>query len=144
MASTDSCLAESMKAQVLTTSTSAFSGSRVSSWPASCASPSMTSESTRFLGQPSETRPIFIHYKSIMAVMRKRFALTLALVAVAVATGVANVPPSRTNVGNLLDRFLAADDQPLVSYRAFRHLTASTRGGKMISSIDAIAAFDPQ
>ena len=75
--------------------------------------------------------------------MRKRFVLTLALVAVAVATGVANVPPSRANVGNLLDRFLAADEQPLVSYRAFRHLTASTRGGKMTASIDAMTSLDP-
>ena len=76
--------------------------------------------------------------------MRKRFVLTLALVAVAVATGVANVPPSRANVGTLLDRFLAADDQPLVSYRAFRHLSASTRGGKMTASIDAMTSLDPQ
>jgi len=76
--------------------------------------------------------------------MRKRSVLTLALVALAVATGVANVPPSRTNTGNFLDRFLAADDQPLVSYRAFRHLTASTRGGKMTASIDAWTSLDPQ
>jgi hypothetical protein len=76
--------------------------------------------------------------------MRKRFALTLALVALAVATGVANVPPARTNVANLLDRFLAADEQPLVSYKAFRHLSASTRGGKMTASIDAVTSLDPQ
>ena len=60
MVSIDSCLALSMKAQVLTTSTSADSGSRVSWCPAFCARPSMTSESTRFLGQPSDTMPIFI------------------------------------------------------------------------------------
>src|SRR5688572_27053182 len=60
MASTDSCLALSMKAQVLTTSTSAPSGSRVSSCPACWANPSITSESTRFFGQPSDTMPIFI------------------------------------------------------------------------------------
>ena len=76
--------------------------------------------------------------------MRKRLALTLALVALAVATGVANVPPTRANVGNVLDRFLAPDDQPLVSYRAFRHLTASTRGGKMTASIDAWTSLDPK
>ena len=58
--STDSCLALSMKAQVLTTSTSASAASRVSSCPACWASPSITSESTRFLGQPSEIIPIFI------------------------------------------------------------------------------------
>src|SRR6188768_1794954 len=60
MASTDSCLALSMNAQVLTISTSAPAGSRVSSWPACWASPSITSESTRFFGHPSETIPIFI------------------------------------------------------------------------------------
>src|SRR5689334_2472652 len=60
IASIDSCLAESMNAQVLTTSTSAFDGSCVSSCPACCARPSITSESTRFLGQPSEINPIFI------------------------------------------------------------------------------------
>ena len=60
IASIDSCFAESMKAQVLTTRTSAAAASLVSSWPASCASPSITSESTRFLGQPREIRPIFI------------------------------------------------------------------------------------
>jgi hypothetical protein len=65
MASTDSCLALSMKAQVLTTSTSADSGSRVSSCPACWAKPSITSESTRFLGQPSETIPIFMRSISV-------------------------------------------------------------------------------
>src|SRR5580693_7451133 len=60
IASIDSCFAESMKAHVLTTSTSAAAGSSVSSWPAPCARPSITSESTRFFGQPSEMRPIFM------------------------------------------------------------------------------------
>ena len=55
----DSCLARSMNAQVLTTSTSAPSASVVISWPACSASPSITSESTRFFGQPRETKPIF-------------------------------------------------------------------------------------
>src|SRR3954465_3525263 len=104
----------------------------------------MTSESTRFLGQPSETRPIFICSKSIMAVMRKRCVLTLTLVALAAATGVANVPPAPARVGNVLDRFLAPDEQPLVSYHASRHLSATTRGGKMSASLDAVTSLDPQ
>src|SRR5579862_1656408 len=49
-----------MNAQVLTTSTSAVDGSLVSVCPARSARPSITSESTRFFGQPSDTRPIFI------------------------------------------------------------------------------------
>ena len=59
MVSMDSCLARSMKAQVLTMTTSAPSASVVISWPACSAMPSITSESTRFLGQPRERKPIF-------------------------------------------------------------------------------------
>jgi len=44
----------------------------------------------------------------------------------------------------LLDRFLAPDTQPLVSYRAYRHITASTRGGKMSAAIEAWTSLDPQ
>jgi len=76
--------------------------------------------------------------------MRKRCLLTLTLVALAAATGVANVPPAPASVGNVLDRFLAADEQPLVSYRASRHLSATTRGGKMSASLDAVTSLDPQ
>src|SRR4029079_15819693 len=62
MASIDSCFAESMKAHVFTTSTSAVAASCVSSCPACSANPSITSESTRFFGHPSEIRPTFIAY----------------------------------------------------------------------------------
>src|ERR1700730_800527 len=58
MVFTDSCLAESMKEQVLTTRISASSAWLVSSPPARWSRPIMTSESTRFLGQPRETKPI--------------------------------------------------------------------------------------
>jgi len=44
---------------------------------------------------------------------------------------------------DLLARFLAPDDQPLISYRAVRHLSASTRGGRMQAAIDAVTALDP-
>jgi hypothetical protein len=43
----------------------------------------------------------------------------------------------------ILDRFLAPQQQPLVSYRAFRRLTASTRGGRMRASIEAWTTLDP-
>src|SRR4029077_17071936 len=65
MVSIDSCFAESMNAHVLTTSTSAAAASCVSSCPASCARPSITSESTRFFGQPSEIRPTFMFAGSL-------------------------------------------------------------------------------
>src|ERR1700677_2236032 len=57
MVLTDSCLAESMKLQVLMTMISASSARGVSSAPLWWRRPIMTSESTRFLGQPSETKP---------------------------------------------------------------------------------------
>ncbi len=78
--------------------------------------------------------------------MAGRLLLTVAFISVAVATGVANVPPSKSpaNPGALLDKFLAPDDQPLVSYRAYRHLAASTRGGKMTASLGAWTSLDPQ
>ena len=43
----------------------------------------------------------------------------------------------------ILDRFLAPEQQPLVSYRAIRRLTASTRGGRMRASIEAWTTLDP-
>jgi len=65
-------------------------------------------------------------------------ALTFVLAAVAVAPVVAATTTA------LLDRFLAPDAQPLISYRAFRHMTASTRGGRMSATIEAWTSLDPQ
>src|SRR5471030_1725914 len=56
MVLTDSCLAESMKEQVFTTKISASSGLLVRRAPARSSRPIMTSESTRFLGQPNEIK----------------------------------------------------------------------------------------
>src|SRR6059036_2213328 len=56
MASIDSSLAGWMKLHVFTTSTSAASGSRTSSCPRRASTPSITSLSTRFLGQPRVRR----------------------------------------------------------------------------------------
>src|SRR5579863_4751940 len=57
MVSTDSCLAVSMKLHVLTTRISASSGREVRRAPPRSSNPIITSESTRFLGQPNETKP---------------------------------------------------------------------------------------
>ena len=79
--------------------------------------------------------------------MRARWTLTVVLIAAAAATLAAHpqAPHAATaRAGALLDRFLAPDDQPLVSYRAFRHMTASTRGGKLRASLDAWTSLDPQ
>jgi hypothetical protein len=70
--------------------------------------------------------------------MRTRLAGTLVLLALAVAPALAE------KTTPLLDRFLAPDRQPLVSYRAYRHITASTRGGKMSATIEAWTSLDPQ
>src|ERR1022692_1004524 len=59
MVSTDSCLAGSMKLQGFTTNTSAWSGCGVNSCPRDTSWPIITSLSTRFLGQPKLTNPIF-------------------------------------------------------------------------------------
>src|SRR6185437_16151192 len=54
-----SCLAGSIKLHVFTTITSASEGCGVSSWPCAVSWPIITSVSTRFLGQPRLTNPIF-------------------------------------------------------------------------------------
>src|SRR5438552_8345396 len=56
IASIDSSLAGVMKLQVLTTSTSASAGSSTTSWPRRASTPSITSLSTWFFGQPSVSR----------------------------------------------------------------------------------------
>src|SRR6266699_1996032 len=62
MASIDSSLAESMNAQVLTTSTSASSAREVIFIPDRRTLPSMISASTRFLAQPRLIMPTFVRY----------------------------------------------------------------------------------
>ena len=77
--------------------------------------------------------------------MSSRFALTAVLITLAAATGMAHAAAQQVvRSAALLDRFLAPDAQPLVSYRALRHLTASTRNGKMTASLDAWTSLDPQ
>ena len=52
--------------------------------------------------------------------------------------------PAAVPAAPMLDRFFAPDPEPLVSYRAVRHLTASTRGGKMQASLDVVTTLNPQ
>ena len=74
--------------------------------------------------------------------MKTLVALTVALATLAVMP--AAFAQTTTPSPGLLDRFLQPDVQPLTSYRAFRHMTASTRGGKMRASLDAWTSLDPQ
>ena len=55
IAEMDSLFASSTKAQVLTITTSALDGSLITRSPLRCRSPSITSASTVFFGQPSAT-----------------------------------------------------------------------------------------
>ena len=68
--------------------------------------------------------------------------LAIAAVQLGLAGGHVQQPEGRAH-GELIERFLAPDESPLVSYRAFRHLSASTRGGRMNASIDAWTTLDP-
>ena len=70
------------------------------------------------------------------AIMVSSLAMTLVS-----ASGVSQVSTGARAA--ILDRFLAPEQQPLVSYRAIRRLTASTRGGRMQASIEAWTALDP-
>ena len=58
--SIDSCLASSMKPQVLMMTTSAFFGSLVKVNPSATKVPNMTSESTWFFEQPRLTKPMVV------------------------------------------------------------------------------------
>jgi hypothetical protein len=49
----------------------------------------------------------------------------------------------RSDRDGLVRKFLAGDDRPLVSYRAIRRLTASTRGGKMQAVLTARTSLAP-
>ena len=63
---------------------------------------------------------------------------TVLLLALVVVQQTLATPPSQ-----LLERFLAPEATPLVSYRAVRRMTASTRGGRMHAEIEVETAFDP-
>jgi hypothetical protein len=77
-------------------------------------------------------------------VVGKRLAAACVMLLIAAAIGSADAPkPLLADHHALLDRFLAPDDPPLVSYRAFRRLSATTRGGKMQASLDAVTTLDP-
>lgn len=75
--------------------------------------------------------------------MRRYFLVTLVLV-VTVGVGrsqnVVDHPPPADR--ELVEHLTAPDPAPLVSYRARRHLTATTQGGKLTGSIDVITALD--
>ena len=68
-------------------------------------------------------------------------ALAAACVSFPVVRASARVEPG---AGAAVDRFLARSVPVLTSYRAVRHLSATTRGGKMQASLTARTHLDPQ
>jgi hypothetical protein len=81
-----------------------------------------------------------------------RSAAIAVLMVLGMATAFANIPDqsqaasavTAPGAPGLVDRFLAPDQTPLISYRAFRRLTASTRAGKMTAAIDVMTSLDPK
>ena len=77
--------------------------------------------------------------------------VTVRLGAVIAAVGLGVATVSAGSIGqvetptpaSIVDRFLAPDREPLVSYRAFRRLTASTRGGRLQAAVEAWTTLDP-
>src|SRR5262245_22809282 len=51
--------------------------------------------------------------------------------------------PAAAPSPEVLERFLAPEETPLVAYQAIRTMTASTRGGKMRAEMEVQTAFDP-
>jgi hypothetical protein len=77
----------------------------------------------------------------------QRVAAVVVMVMVAVTSTSASVGKSLQGrpiaAAAFIDKFLAPDQQPLVSYRALRHLTASTRGGRLQATVTAWTTLDP-
>src|SRR5580765_4889253 len=80
--------------------------------------------------------------------MTRRVLAAFLIAVMAGAMGLADTPDAHAqrppSERALLDRFLAPDDQPLISHRAIRHLSASTRGGRMQASLDPVSGFNYQ
>ena len=113
MTSIDSFLASSMNPQVLTTITSASSGSMVKVIDASCRCPSIISESTRFLGQPKVTkwtRALSSGEVHGMGDGIDRISSEQVLCALVITRGV-SIPSDRLRLGDGLRR-RADKDQP--------------------------------
>jgi len=79
--------------------------------------------------------------------LNQRVAAVVVMVMAAVASTSASVGRSVQGhpmaAGAFIDKFLAPDQEPLVSYRALRTLTASTRGGRLQATVSAWTTLDP-
>jgi len=78
--------------------------------------------------------------------IERRVARVAVLCMLAIGSAAAAFPQSAAAPAGptaLIERFLAPDDNPLVSYRALRRLTASTRGGRTQAMVEAWTMLDP-
>lgn len=73
-----------------------------------------------------------------------RLWLTCAMAIVVPVSATPQEPSAAKPAPALVARFLTPDANPLVSYRALRRLTASTRGGRMQATLDAWTSLDPE
>ena len=78
--------------------------------------------------------------------MKTIFVLALTITASAAILGAASSPgqpaPASPTDEELVDRFLRSDRPALTSYRAYRRLEASTRGGKMTAWLETWTSLD--
>jgi hypothetical protein len=79
--------------------------------------------------------------------VRGAFAAAAIGLMTAVVSGSLVIKAAQAPAGSrppLVDRFLTADESSIVSYKAIRRLTASTRGGRMSATIEASTTLDPK
>lgn len=76
--------------------------------------------------------------------MKCLFSLSLGLAALVSLDLVASPggAPASMSREAVVERLVTPDPQPLVQYRALRHLTAATRGGRMAAELVAATTFD--
>lgn len=79
--------------------------------------------------------------------MKTLLPISIALVALVPLHLLASrdpAPASALSREAVVERLLAPEARPLVGYRAIRHLTAATRGGRMAAEMVAATTFDEQ
>jgi len=70
--------------------------------------------------------------------------LCVALLAGTVVNAHSSLGAEPSGTVSIVDRFLTRDDDQLTSYRAVRHMSATSRGGKMKASMTVLTTLDPE
>ena len=74
--------------------------------------------------------------------MRLASLRVIGTLAAAMSAGPVQEPVEHAVTAPALERFLSAQETPLVSYRAIRTLRAETRGGKIRATLEATTSLD--